>query len=86
MPVTVKRYGGWPLKPEVRTFDMKDLDVATREALGHLLGNPQPPGADARMPDAFTYSFEVDGEGGTKKKAVEVVGPRVPDALRKLLP
>lgn len=86
MPITVTRFGGpMVMKPKSKTFTLEDLDTPTREALGTLLQKAAPIGVQERLPDGFVYAFEVE-EAGKSKKEVEVAGPHIPDALRKLLP
>jgi len=87
MAIKVTRYGGAmaAMKPKTKTFQIEELDRATRQALGEFLEKTPPATVPGRIPDGFIYSFEID-EAGTPKKEVEVNGTSVPDALRKLLP
>ena len=87
MSITVTRYGGiMAMKPLSKTVPLESLDPKTREALLALMKKGSSPvAASRRMPDAFSYSFKLSGEDQGEAE-VEVSGPEIPEALRKLLP
>ncbi len=85
MAVIVKRYGGLlPMAPPSNTFELENLDAQTRDALQELMQRGMAANTGPRMPDSYSYVFEL--ENGEAAGQVTVPESRVPDALRKLLP
>lgn len=87
MSLVVKRYGGiMAMKAKEKTFELDELDPATRGAVEALMksGPAAVAGAD-RLPDSFVYSFEI-GDDPASRIRVKVPGTQVPEPLRKLLP
>lgn len=86
MSVTITRYGGFGgLGKKTRTIaDDAMTEDARRTLISLAQAGPTDQGA-GQMRDAFTYVFEFDDDGATHQK-VRLLGPKVPDALRALLP
>jgi hypothetical protein len=85
MAITVKRYGGLlPMAPPSNTFELESLDATTRGALQELMQGGTAASTGTRMPDSYSYVFELaDGAVANKVTVSEAL---VPEALRKLLP